>query len=174
MTAGAGPALQLGAFLPYLIALLAIIVMALMFVSVRYLREAKPNAGHGNSAPPDLPATGALERPPLRPLPESIKLASAYLRRLATGGAGTYEVPWVIAVGTGSADLDRALDNDEDIEVIHVTVGQGDHKWRLIREEKAALKKWRTEWLALLQCIVGLAHTLPFPANSARQSSRRT
>lgn len=45
----------------------------------------------------------------------------------------------------GGKDLDRALDNDEDIEVIHMTVGQGDHKWRLIREEKATLKKWRAE-----------------------------
>lgn len=108
MTADAGPAFQLSAFLPYLIALLAIIAMALMLVSVRYVREAKTNAGHGTSMP-DVPAAGALERPPLRTLPESIKLASAYLRRLVTGGAGTYEVPWVIALGAGSADLDRLL-----------------------------------------------------------------
>jgi len=45
----------------------------------------------------------------------------------------------------GGADLDRALDKDEDIEVTHVTVGKGDHKWRLIRDEKATLKKWRAE-----------------------------
>jgi hypothetical protein len=45
----------------------------------------------------------------------------------------------------GGADLDRALENDEDVEVIHMTSGQGDHKWRLIREEKATLKKWRAE-----------------------------
>ncbi|PYU28087.1 MAG: hypothetical protein DMG32_03745 [Acidobacteria bacterium] len=47
----------------------------------------------------------------------------------------------------GGADLDRALDNDEDIEVIHMTLGihEGDHRWRLIREEKATLKKWRAE-----------------------------
>jgi len=108
VTADAGPAFQLAPFLPYLIALLAIIAMALMLVSVRYAREAKANAAHG-AFTPDLPAAGALERSPLRPLPEAIKLASAYLRRLVTGGAGTYEVPWVIAVGAGSADLDRLL-----------------------------------------------------------------
>jgi type VI secretion system protein ImpL len=108
VTAGVGPVLQFAAFLPYLIALLAIIVMAVMFISVRYVREAKANAGLGTSAP-DLASAVAFERLPLRKLPESIKLASAYLRRLVTGGAGTYEVPWVIAVGAGSADLDRLL-----------------------------------------------------------------
>lgn len=47
----------------------------------------------------------------------------------------------------GGADLDRALGNDDDIEVIHVTAGihEGDHIWRLNKEEKATLKKWRAE-----------------------------
>jgi hypothetical protein len=47
----------------------------------------------------------------------------------------------------GGADLDRALENDGDVEVMHMTAGihEGDHKWRLNREEKATLKKWRAE-----------------------------
>jgi len=36
---------------------------------------------------------------------------------------------------------------DDDVEVMHMTAGihEGDHRWRLNREEKATLKKWRAE-----------------------------
>ena len=94
--------------LAYLIALLAVIAMALMFLSVRYAREVKTNGGRGGSAP-GLPQAAALERPPSRTLAQSMKLASLQLQRLVAGGSGVYEVPWVIAVGAGSADLDRLL-----------------------------------------------------------------
>jgi hypothetical protein len=45
----------------------------------------------------------------------------------------------------GGADLDRALENDGDIEVVHMTIGNNeeDHRWRLNREEKERLKGWR-------------------------------
>jgi hypothetical protein len=43
----------------------------------------------------------------------------------------------------GDADLDRALQNDEDIYVIHMA--DADHKLRLNRKQKATLKKWRFE-----------------------------
>lgn len=47
----------------------------------------------------------------------------------------------------GGADLDRALENDGDIEVVHMNTpnNEGDHRWRLNREEKARMKKWRAE-----------------------------
>jgi hypothetical protein len=53
----------------------------------------------------------------------------------------------------GGADIDRALENDEDIEVIHMTDGihEGDHRWRLDGEEKPRLKNWRAESNRLLK-----------------------
>jgi type VI secretion system protein ImpL len=94
--------------LPYLIILLAVIAMALMFLSVQQARQVKTNGGRSGPAP-DPPESGASERLPPRTLPQSIRLASLNLQRLVAGGAGVYEVPWVVAVGAGSADLDRML-----------------------------------------------------------------
>jgi type VI secretion system protein ImpL len=94
--------------LPYLIALLASIAIALMFLSVRHVREAKANGRNGGSAPAP-PEAGASERAPTRSLPQSLRLASANLQRLVAGGAGVYEVPWVVVVGAGGAELDRLL-----------------------------------------------------------------
>lgn len=39
----------------------------------------------------------------------------------------------------GVTDLDRALESDGDIEVIHINTGtpEGDHRWRVNREEKS-------------------------------------
>jgi hypothetical protein len=50
----------------------------------------------------------------------------------------------------GGAELDHALANDGDIEVVHMTAinNEGDHKWRLNREEKERLKGWRAGKLA--------------------------
>ena len=45
----------------------------------------------------------------------------------------------------GGAELARALENDGDIEVIHMRMNKGDHQWRLNREEKARLRKWRAD-----------------------------
>jgi len=42
----------------------------------------------------------------------------------------------------GGAQLCRALEKDADVEAIHLTADDGDHRWRLNREEKARLKKW--------------------------------
>jgi type VI secretion system protein ImpL len=92
--------------LPYLIALLGSIAIALMFLSVRQLGEAKANGRNGGAAPAPKEAAG-FEQP--RSLPQSLRLASASLQRLVTGGAGVYEVPWVVAVGAGGAELDRLL-----------------------------------------------------------------
>jgi type VI secretion system protein ImpL len=92
----------------FLIALLASIAIALMFLSVRHVREAKANGRNGGSAPAPFEA-GATERAPTRSLPQSLRLASANLRRLVAGGAGVYEVPWVVAVGAGGAELERLL-----------------------------------------------------------------
>ncbi len=94
--------------LPYVIALLAVIAMALMFLSVRHAREVKANGGRGGSSPGP-PEAAVLERLPSRTLPQSMRLASLQLQRLVAGGSGVYEVPWVVAVGAGSADLDRLL-----------------------------------------------------------------
>jgi type VI secretion system protein ImpL len=94
--------------LPYLIALLASIAIALMFLSVRHVREAKANGRNGGSVPAP-PEAGAPERVPTRSLPQSLRLASANLQRLVAGGAGVYEVPWVVVVGAGGAELDRLL-----------------------------------------------------------------
>jgi type VI secretion system protein ImpL len=94
--------------LPYLIALLASIAIVLMFLSVRHVREAKANGGDGGSAPAPS-AAGKMERVPTRSLPQSLRLASANLQRLVAGGAGVYEVPWVVVVGAGGAELERLL-----------------------------------------------------------------
>jgi type VI secretion system protein ImpL len=93
--------------LPYLIALLASIAIALMLLSVRHAREAKAN-GHGDAAPL-LSEAAAPERLPSRSLPQSLRLASANLQRLVGGGTGVYDVPWLVAVGAGSTELDRLL-----------------------------------------------------------------
>lgn len=106
MTAPTG--FQLAAFMPYVIALLTVVGLALMFLSVRYAREAKANGGRGGvTATPA--ETAASEQPSARTLPQSVKLASLQVQRLVTGGRGFYEVPWVVAVGAGGADLDRLL-----------------------------------------------------------------
>jgi type VI secretion system protein ImpL len=94
--------------LPYLIALLASIAIALMFLSVRQMREAKANGRNGGSAPAQSEA-GATELVPTRSLPQSLRLASANLQRLVAGGSGVYDVPWVVAVGAGGAELERLL-----------------------------------------------------------------
>jgi type VI secretion system protein ImpL len=99
---------RVAAVLPYVIALLAVIAMALMFLSVRHAREVKANGRRGGSAPGP-PEAAVLERLPSRTLPQSMRLASLQLQRLVAGGSGVYEVPWVVAVGAGSADLDRLL-----------------------------------------------------------------
>ena len=39
------------------------------------------------------------------------------------------------------AELRLALDNDIDVEVIHLTVNAGDHRWRLIRQERENLRR---------------------------------
>jgi type VI secretion system protein ImpL len=94
--------------LPYLIALLASIAIALMVLSVRHAREAKAN-GHRDNAAPLLSEAAAPERLPSRSLPQSLRLASANLQRLVAGGAGVYDVPWLVVVGAGGAELDRLL-----------------------------------------------------------------
>jgi type VI secretion system protein ImpL len=110
MTASAAP--QLAAMLPYLVVLLALVAIALMFLSIRHAREAKANGGGSRGGamlgPPE--AEPMAPGPP-RSLPQSIRLASVQLRRLVSGGGGggIYEVPWVVAVGAGGADLDRLL-----------------------------------------------------------------
>ena len=98
----------LAPLLPYLTALLVVVTVALMFLSVRYIREAKANGGRGGAVSPP-PEAGASQLLPSRSLLQSIRLASAHLRQLVAGGAGIYEVPWVVAVGAGGADLDRLL-----------------------------------------------------------------
>jgi hypothetical protein len=50
-----------------------------------------------------------------------------------------------VAILPGGAGLDRALENDADVEITHITLTKPDHRWRLNREEKARLKKWRAE-----------------------------
>jgi hypothetical protein len=47
------------------------------------------------------------------------------------------------------SDLDRALENDADIEVMHSTddVKEGDHRWNLTKHEKANLRKTIAEGL---------------------------
>jgi type VI secretion system protein ImpL len=94
--------------LPYLIALLASIAIALMLLSVRHAREAKAN-GHGDATAPVLSEAAAPERLPSRSLPQSLRLASANLQRLVGGGTGVYDVPWLVVVGAGGAELDRML-----------------------------------------------------------------
>ena len=44
----------------------------------------------------------------------------------------------------GGGDLDRALEKDDDVEVTHMTddAQRGDHRWRLIKQEKDHLRKW--------------------------------
>ncbi len=108
MTANAGSVLPLAPLLPYLAVLLAVVTLALMFFSVRSMREAKTNGGRGGSTPGAAEA-GASQRSPSRTLLQSIRLASANLQRLVAGGAGVYEVPWVVVVGAGGAELDRLL-----------------------------------------------------------------
>ena len=49
----------------------------------------------------------------------------------------------------GGSALERALENDADIDVGHLTydVHEGDHTWKLIRQEKAKLRKAIAEGL---------------------------
>jgi type VI secretion system protein ImpL len=106
--ADAGSVFHFATLLPILVMLLAIGAMGLMFLSVFCARAVHANGDHAAAAP-DQPDAGALARVPLRTLPQSVKLALLHLRRLVAGGAGVYEVPWLVAVGVGGADLDRLL-----------------------------------------------------------------
>ena len=109
MSPDAGSASQFVAVLPYVVALLALVTMALIFLGVRHALEAKTSGGGGGGFA-DSPLEGAAsEQLPSPTLLESIKLASVQLRRLVAGGAGVYEVPWVVVVGAGGPDLDRLL-----------------------------------------------------------------
>ena len=70
MTAPTG--FQLAAFMPYVIALLTVVGLALMFLSVRYAREVKANGGRGGvTATPA--ETAASEQPSARTLPQSVR-----------------------------------------------------------------------------------------------------
>lgn len=149
--------------LSYLIALLAIIAMALMFLSVHSAREVRANGGNRSApGPPEAGASGAL---PPRSLPQSIRLASANLRRLVAGGAGVYDVPWVVAVGAGSADLDRLLPEQlpwpPDLAAAHRDVlGQVGRIWFCrtgvvlgFDDGLLAAPEWRQRWHSMVRAL---------------------
>ena len=161
MTSVAAP--PLAAVLPYLVALLALAAIALMFLGIRYARVAKANGSHGGALLEPVAAAPG----PSRTLPQSMRLASWQLRRLVAGGSGggIYDVPWVVAVGAGAADLDRLLPDrlpwPPDLSTAHQTilgeVGRVSfcRAGAVIGSDDGLLDdaQWRTRWHALIRAL---------------------